>query len=337
VDLHIERILDASRTDDWQSVGVAALAHDQPDLIADPVEEIRAKVPDGSAGFRMEFHVGYAAEVPVARGSLGLPTYDNTDIAFLRLEVVPRLRRHGYGRAMFERLRERAVVRDRTVLVGEVPGPLDGTPPGALFAASLGAKEALCSIRRVLELERGRAAELANLETEAGERAKGYELVCWVDHAPDEVVDDVAALLGRMITDAPMGDLQMERENWNRSRVREWEDDSASWGRIRLSSGARDVSDGRLVALTEITVSRIQPEIAYQWDTIVAPAHRGHRLGQWVKSVNLRRLMAEMPDTKRVTTWNAETNRFMIEVNERLGFRPIDREYEWRLELAQSP
>ena len=137
-----------------------------------------------------------------------------------------------------------------------------------------------------------------------------------------------------MVTDAPMGDLQMEKEDWDQPRVREFENESILWGRARFATGARSVSDGRLVALTEIGVSRIQPAIAYQWDTIVAPAHRGHRLGQWVKSVNLRRLMTEMPDTKRVMTWNAEANRFMIEVNERLGFRPVDREYEWRLELA---
>ena len=64
VDLHIERLMDVSRTDDWRSVGVAALAHDQPDLIADPVEEVRAQVPEGSPGWRKEFHVGYTDGVP---------------------------------------------------------------------------------------------------------------------------------------------------------------------------------------------------------------------------------------------------------------------------------
>ncbi|MGB9112057.1 MAG: GNAT family N-acetyltransferase [Acidimicrobiales bacterium] len=336
MDLHIERLIDESRTDDWHSVGVATLAHDQPDLIADPVEEVRAQVPDGSPGRPMEFHVGYADGLPVARTRLVLPTRDNTQFAFAKLEVVPAHRRRGYGRAMFEHLRERAIARDRTILVGEVPGPLEGTPPGALFAASLGAKEALRSIRRVLELTGLPPAQLERLETEARERAEGYELVCWDDHAPNDVVEDVAALLGRMVTDAPMGDLQMEKEDWDESRVREFENDSVRWGRARLAVGARAVADRRLVALTEMGVSRIQPAIAYQWDTIVAPEHRGHRLGQWVKSVNLRRLMTEMPDTKRVTTWNAEANRFMIEVNERLGFRPVDREYEWQLELADA-
>lgn len=334
--LQIERLLDASRTNDWHSVGVAALAIDQPDLVADPVEEVRAQVPDGSPGWRTEFHVGYANGVPVARSSLRLPTRDNTKLASLNLEVVPAHRRRGYGRAMFEFLRERVVRHGRSIILGEIPGPLEGTPPGAAFAASLGAKEALRSIRRVLNVSSLPAGELEHLEREALERTQGYALVCWVDHAPDGLVDDVAALLGRMVTDSPMGDLQIEKEQWDRDRVREVETDTVRRGRARIVTGACDVPTGRLVALTEIGVSRILPTIAYQWDTIVAPDHRGHRLGLWVKSANLRRLIVEMPDTERVVTWNAETNRFMIEVNERIGFRAVGREYEWQLELGDE-
>jgi GNAT superfamily N-acetyltransferase len=333
VDLLIERVTDASRTDDWHAVTVAALALDRPDLLADPVDEVRAQVPDGSPSWRQEYYVGYAHGEPVANTRLGLPTRDNRTFADVRLQVVPAHRRRGYGGAMFEHVRERTRALGRSILVGEVPGPLEGSAPGDAFAASLGAKQALRSIRRTLDLTKLDLSTLEHLETAARERAGGYELVSWVDHAPDDVLDDVAALLGRMITDSPMGELQFGRETWDRTRVREFEDDTVRWGRLRFATGVRFVGDGRLAGLTELGVSQFQPEIAYQWDTIVAPEHRGHRLGQWVKSVNIRQLMAKMSGTKRVMTWNAESNRFMIEVNERMGFRSVDRDSEWQLEM----
>ena len=177
---------------------------------------------------------------------------------------------------------------------------------------------------------------LERLEHEAREHASDYEVVTWIDHAPDDLVDGVAGLLARMVKDSPMGEMQIGAEVWDRVRVREFENDSVRWKRARFATGARTISDGRLVAVTEIGVSRIQPLIGHQWDTIVAPEHRGHRLGLLVKAVNARRLIAEMPGTKRIVTHNAETNGFMIAVNERLGFRPAGRVSEWQLELPET-
>ncbi len=334
--LRIERVLDDSRTNDWHAVGVAAIALDQPDLVEDPVDEMRAQLPDGAPSWQQEFYAGYRGDVPVARGLLQLPTRDNLKLADLRIEVVPAHRRSGFGRAMFEHLRERAVARGRSILVGEVPGPLDADAPGDGFALSLGAKQVLRVIRSVLEVNEIWLSKLEGLEHEARAHASDYEVVSWVDHAPNHLVDEVAALLARMVRDAPMGDMQIGAEVWDRARVREWEGDSVRWKRARFVTGARSLSDGRLVALTEIGVSRIQPLIAYQWDTIVGPEHRGHRLGLLVKAVNGRRLIAAMPDTKRIVTHNAETNEFMIAVNERLGFRAGARNSEWQLELAET-
>jgi GNAT superfamily N-acetyltransferase len=335
VNLEIVRLLDASRTDDWHAVGVEVVASDRPDLLEDPVEEVRAQVPDGSPDWRLELYLAYADGIPVARSSLGMPTRDNPKFAGVVLEVVPAFRRRGFGRAMFDFLSERLGELGRSIVAGEVAGPLNGPPPvGAAFAASLGAKRALRTIRSALEVATLRPAELARLERDAKERASGYELVTWIDHAPGDVVDGVAALLGRMVTDSPMGELQFEKEHWDRARVREFEQSTVGWGRVRMGSGARVADDGQLVALTEIGVSRFQPAIGYQWDTIVAPEHRGHRLGQWVKCANLRQLITKMPESERVVTRNAESNRHMIEVNERMGFRAIGREDEWQLELS---
>ncbi|MGA8297468.1 MAG: hypothetical protein WB770_10530 [Acidimicrobiales bacterium] len=335
MDLEIEHV-DESRAVDWYDVGAAAHGVDEPDLLEDPVEEIRAQMPDGSPSWRMEFHIGYVDRTPVVRGRLALPTRDNHQLADLRIQVVPEFRRRGHGRAMFQHLRARSVARGRSILIGEVCAPLEGDSPGREFAESLGVEHGLTSIRRILDLRHLDLAVLEGLEVEARKRATGYELAQWGDHAPEDLVDDFATLVARMVTDSPMGELKVGEEMWDRNRIREMEDATFRWGRSRFAAGARAVGTGQLVAITELGVSRFQPEIAYQWDTIVAPEHRGHRLGFLVKAANLRQLMAAMPSTSRVATWNAESNTFMVEVNERLGFRAVDRREEWQLTVEDT-
>ena len=59
-----------------------------------------------------------------------------------------------------------------------------------------------------------------------------------------------------------------------------------------------------------------------QQDTAVLPAHRGHRLGVWMKAANLSRLTADHPRISRVTTSNAADNEHMLRVNQQVGFKP---------------
>lgn len=61
--------------------------------------------------------------------------------------------------------------------------------------------------------------------------------------------------------------------------------------------------------------------------------HRGHRLGQLVKAVNLRALRAELPEVERVVTWNAEQNAAMLRVNRALGPRTVGVATDWQKHL----
>ncbi len=163
-------------------------------------------------------------------------------------------------------------------------------------------------------------------------RRSDYEIITWVDRAPDQFVEDVARLVGRMSTDTPRGDSTWQTEVWDPSRWREKEDDALHAGRRRLATGAVD-RNGHLVAFTDIGVYVQDPSVAEQWNTIVDPDHRGHRLGLATKVANLRNLRREVPGTRRLQTWNANENSRMIAINQLLGFKAVERVDEFQLVL----
>jgi RimJ/RimL family protein N-acetyltransferase len=90
------------------------------------------------------------------------------------------------------------------------------------------------------------------------------------------------------------------------------------------------------VAYTEASTCVVGDGFAEQGDTLVAPSHRGHRLGLRIKLANLDLLMRHNPDLRAVDTFNADDNRWMIAVNEAMGFRPIQRIEDWELDLRPA-
>jgi GNAT superfamily N-acetyltransferase len=321
----------------WQDVTDAVHAADVPDLPPSPFEELVASARTPRASVREERYLlqDEGATVGVGRASFFL--LDNTDQCGVLVAVHPAYRRQGYGRVLFDFLVARASVEGRVRLVTEVAEPLlDGAAaPGPAFAASVGATRALDEIRRVLDLDALDEVRLDALEKEACSRSAGYETLSWVGPTPDDLVDDHAQLMGQMSVDAPMGDLDWEPEAWDAERVRELERLVDAQRRTRLLTAVRHQESGRLVAFSAMGVSQLQVDPAYQWDTIVLRGHRGHRLGMLAKVVNIRLLLREVPEARRIVAWNAESNTHMVAINDVLGFRPVERVAEWVYEIEQ--
>jgi hypothetical protein len=174
------------------------------------------------------------------------------------------------------------------------------------------------------------AETLDALEREALAKAGPYELISWTDRCPDEYVEQLAALMSRMSTDAPTGGLSYEEESWDVARVRNVEDTWMQAGNVSLVTAARHRERGELAAYTVLELAPSKPWLADQDDTLVAASHRGHRLGMLVKIHNLRRLLAEYPAVERVITFNAAENDHMLAINIALGFRPAGWDGEWQ-------
>ena len=188
----------------------------------------------------------------------------------------------------------------------------------------MGAQEALGDVRRRLDVTRLDQPRLDDSLAEAYRRAAGYRLVRWRGAAPEEYVADVAYLEGRLLIDAPLGDLEWEPEQVDAERIRGTE------GRSRRGAAAvppRRACTRRPAGWSPGHCSTWAPTAdwhAWQQITLVDPAHRGHRLGLLVKIENLRYVLAHEPALRAIDTWNAASNSYMIAINEQLGFRPVD-------------
>lgn len=273
----------------------------------------------------------------VGRVQIELPQLDNLDNARVLVAVRPDYRRRGIGTALLDRAIEVASARGRVRVVADTVGTLDGGPPrdpaGREFALAVGAKEAGAEVRRRLDLATVDPVEHAVLLTEALRHAAGYRLIFWHGSVPEEHLSRAAYLDGRLLEDAPIGELDWEPAKMDAGRFRSMEHAVTVRRRRPYNAGAVHEATGRLAAFTAISMDATVPDHAWQNITIVDPEHRGHRLGLFVKLANLARARRAEPALSVLDTWNSEDNHRMIAINETIGYRPVDRWSNWQLAI----
>lgn len=181
------------------------------------------------------------------------------------------------------------------------------------------------------------AADLDTLEAEASAAsAAAYDVVTWTGRTPPELEDRLAHLRARMSVDIPNAGLDVEMERWDAARIRSDDALVEKMGRTPVWAVALERASGEAVGHTLLVCPPANPEVAFQEDTLVLTAHRGHRLGQRLKVANLRQLARVRPGVRRVRTWNADENAWMLAINERLGFRPDADEGSWQARLSDA-
>jgi GNAT superfamily N-acetyltransferase len=151
----------------------------------------------------------------------------------------------------------------------------------------------------VLRWAEAQGFTLANTEIQRNLHGD-YEIRSFVRPIPDELLASWCELTNTFMLEAPMGDVEVEAGATTPASVRELDAVNEKIGRM-----PREATE------------------AFQWGTLVHRDHRGHRLGAAVKVANLRALGAGHPDVPRVVTVNAETNAWMVAINDRLGFAPV--------------
>jgi GNAT superfamily N-acetyltransferase len=148
----------------------------------------------------------------------------------------------------------------------------------------------------------------------------GYRIVSWRGPTPDEHLPAACTAIASM-ADAPLDDVEFEQPVLTPALVRATE--AAVGARLDQLCSLALAPDGSAAGFTELGVTWNRPVLGDQGDTVVVAEHRGHRLGRWLKAVNLLAAMAVHPELRFVNTYNAESNPWMLSINEDMGFRPF--------------
>ena len=287
--------------------------------------EFQAAFRTPDSGERHELFAVYEGDRMVANAVLWLLLLDNTEKGFFAVSVDVPERRRGIGRALVARLEQAVKDEGRTLVMTDTHLPLEGRDnhPYRQFASACGYELSNYEVVRHLALPV--ADELIQTWIdEAAPAHADYTIETHVGAVPDDLVESLCVLLGQLAVDAPTGAVDFEEELVTPQRYAEMIATTDAMGRARYETIAL-TADRQVVAHSTLALPLQEDSTrVYQWGTFVHREHRGHRLGLATKAVNLRAVQAARDDLTLVTTQNGETNAYMVSINERLGFRPVE-------------
>jgi GNAT superfamily N-acetyltransferase len=283
--------------------------------------------------------------------NIALPLADNLDLAEFTLDILPEFQGRGVGRQLLEAAEHLARDEGRHTILIDTNHPgasLGDSEAGQLTPGSgpgfvpLGTREvefARHTGYTLQHIEKFSACALpldsklvAELEAEAeAANASRYRLHHWTDRCPDQWLESVVALENRASEDGVPG---TEAEMvFDGGILREAEEIAIVQGRRTVVTAVEHLATGELVGLTTISVLALRPDVVFQDDTVVLQEHRGNKLGLLIKVANMVRLAEQFPAARVLYTWNAPENRYLLTVNQQLGFTTAGVTGIWQKEL----
>ncbi len=329
--VHIEQV-DPADLDDVTAAGVAevmsaATALEAPEARPTHPESVRLRK---RYGWGQDSRAGWMAvardgERLVGAAAVMLPSPDNTHLAYVWIDVHPDTRRRGIGAALMDRAEDWVRAQGRTTMTGFAWR--DG--PGARFAAGRGYSAGLDNALRALQLD-DPPTPWDRLRDTALPGA--YELVRMAGPTDEALLPELVPVYAG-INEAPTGDIDVGPDTYDTDTLRSYERAMLARDHRMYRVLARRRSDGAWAGHTIAVVDTYVDAWAFQEDTAVLVAHRGHRLGMAMKADLYAWLSETEPQVRRVLTFNAETNTHMLAVNEAMGFELLARAQQLQRKL----
>jgi len=277
-------------------------------------------------GEREEGAVALVDGSPVGWTRVFFPERDNLDKCWNDLAVDPEHRGRGIGSALLEWTEERARAAGRDMLLTEVYVPVGDRESHADREFALRRGYAVSSVEIVRSLPLPVPADVLAEHRRRSAEAMGdeFELSVHVDGVPEHLRQGVCDASNRLILDAPTGDVEFEPESMTVDDYQTMLEHQRDMGRRMVTAVAVHRATGVVAAYTDLSVPAGDPDVVFQWGTLVLPEFRGHRLGMAVKVANLDELARIAPDRRSVQTMNDEQNPWMVQINKDLGFEIIE-------------
>lgn len=316
IDPHHEPALRA-----WWEVGHAATA-ERPGKPWPVWEQSRVALPADNPERGITLLGAIDGRRMVGAGLLTRTLRDNLHAAMAFVWVLPERCREGIGSALARELEVVAAGDGRTTIQSEAYLPPGGTAPAEPFAQALG--YAVASRESIKELSLADyGARRAEVLRSVGGAADAYRIVTFDTVCPEDHVESFGRLLGLLMSEVPLGDLDLETSEWSTERVRAAEQRQVDTGR-HVHTALALAPDGEVAGASDVRVDDTDPEHGQVGITIVHPDHRGHRLGLALKVATHDLALASYAGLRTIDTSNAEVNAHMNAVNEALGYRSIE-------------
>lgn len=267
----------------------------------------------------IRYFVAWDGEVPIGVASAEWETGEtNLELGGFDVAVARDARRQGVGRLLAAAALSALGEHGRTSVYA---GSWEGGP-GEPFLASLGMEPRLRERKSRCYVKDIDLAMLDEWVSGAAARKRGYTLLSWDGAAPDECVERFAQIIHIMNT-APREGFEMEDDVTTVEMIREHDAIADASGLRRYVSVVRHDASTAFAGFTTLVVDKWHPEKAEQWGTCTDPAHRNQGIGRWLKAANALRVLEAHPEIEFIDTWNAGSNRPMLNINEAMGFRPL--------------
>jgi GNAT superfamily N-acetyltransferase len=238
--------------------------------------------------------------------------------------VVRPWRRRGVGTALVARLLGFMQARGKSTVTFGVQHP-----EGHAFLTAIGAIEKHRSVTYRLDLRGLDWDELARWEAAA--IPPGSDLT-WEIHAgrvPAERLGALQPQLTALLADVPMGALERPPIRYELRNYLSWYDDMDRRGGAHILVL---LMHGETVAgMSEASWDARTPERVHQELTAVARAWRGRGLAKGLKAATLRLVRDRHPQTRLMSTSNAEANAPILAINDRLGFKEYRRDSNYQV------
>jgi mycothiol synthase len=245
------------------------------------------------------------------------------------LNVVARWRRRGIGSTLLRLMAEFGAAHGRTHIHGRVRGAV---PSGAAFAAAMGGAPGLEQRESEIDLASLDLAMIDRWIADGPVHAPGYGIVFMTDGYDRSCLPAIAEAYDAM-DDMPHGDLQAGTQRKTVEQLVGADAMLAGSGEARWSAFAREAGSDRFAGVTDVFLRSWDPAIVHQGNTGVLPAHRGHRLGRWLKAAMARKIVDELPHARVIRTGNAFSNAHMLAINDAMGFRETSVTTTWEVSV----
>ena len=304
----------------WWEVGHAATAY-RPGKPWPVWEQSRVALPADNPERAITLIGAIDGREMVGAGLLTRTLRDNLHSAMAFAYTRPDRVREGIGRRLVEELEVVAAGDGRTTVQSEAYLPPGGSGVPEAFATAMGYDVA--SRESIKELTLGDYLARRDALAAAAPVPDGYRVITYDTVCPEEHLESFGRLLGMLMTEVPLGELDLEDSEWGPERIRDAEQRQVAIGR-HVQTAMALAPDGSVAGVSDVRVDDSDPTYGQVGITLVDPVHRGRRLGLALKVATHDLAVAAYPELVSVDTSNAEVNTWMNAVNDALGYRTIE-------------